>query len=52
MIKGYLHSKMITSQNKTILNDGLRHRLRIVLFHRKVMLRSRDIQVFACLTIP
>ena len=30
----------------------LRHRLRIFLFHRKVMFCSQDIQVFVFLTIP
>ena len=43
-IKSYLRYKIITSQN-------LRHRLRIFLFHRKVMFHSQDIQVFVFLTI-
>ena len=39
--------KMITSQN--VPSEA---RLRIVLFYRKVMFRSRDISVFVFLTIP
>ena len=46
-IKSYLCYKRITSQNMC----HLRHRLRIFLFNRKVMFRSRDIQVFVILTI-
>ena len=30
----------------------LKHRLRIFLFHRKIMFHSQDIQVFVFLTIP
>ena len=44
VLKGYLHYKTITSQNVL--------RLRIFLFHRKVIFRSRDLQVFVFLTIP
>ena len=43
--KGYLHDKTITSQN-------VRHRLRIILFCRKVMFRFQDIQDFLFSTIP
>ena len=46
-IKSYLCYKRITSQNMC----HLRHRLRIFLFNRKVMFRSRYIQVFVILTI-
>ena len=45
--KGYLCYKTITSQYMSLW-----HRLRIFLFHRKVMFRSQDIEVFVFLTIP
>ena len=47
LIKGYLCYKTITPQICC-----LRHSLRIFLFRRKVMFRSRDIQVFVFLAIP
>ena len=44
----------ITSATKRYLLKicHLRHRLRIFLFHRKVMFRSQNIQVFVFLTMP
>ena len=47
LFKGHLRYKMITSQM-----CHLKHRLRIFLFHRKIMFLSQDIQVFIFLTIP
>ena len=48
-LKGYL----LTSAKKQELLKmcHLRHKLRIFLFHRKIMLRSRDIQIFVFLTM-
>ena len=45
LIKGYLCYKLFKICH-------LRHMLRIFLFHRKVMFRSQDIQVFVFLLIP
>ena len=45
--KGYLRYKMITSQN---VPSGVQ--VKNFFFHRKVMSRSRDIQVFVFLSIP
>ena len=54
-----LHKKLsfplkVTSAKKRYLFQMChwRHRLRIFLFRRKIMLRSQDIQVFVFLTIP
>ena len=46
-------SLKVTSATKWLLLKmcHLRHRLRIFLFHRKVMFRSQDIQAFVSLTI-
>ena len=44
-LKSYCHYK-------TIKLCHMRHRLRIFLFHRKVLFHSQDIQVFIFLTIP
>ena len=46
-IKGYLNYKMITSQNVS-----LEAQVRFVLFCRKVIFLSQDIQVFVFLIIP
>ena len=40
-LKGYLHYKMITSQNVSSESQ-----IKNFLFHRKIMFRSQDIQVF------
>ena len=48
VFKGHLRYKTVTSQN--VSSEAQRQR--IFLFHRKVMFRSRDIQVFVFLTIP
>ena len=44
----------VTSATKQQLlkMSHLKHRLRIFLFHRKIMFHSQDIQVFVFLTIP
>ena len=49
LLKGYLHFKMITSQNAL---SKVRPRLRIFLSHQKVMLCSWDLRGFVFLTIP
>ena len=46
-IKGYLHYKTLH-----LKMFRLRHRLRIILFCRKAMFRSHDIQVFVCINHP
>ena len=49
LFKGYyLRCKTITCDKMC----HLKHRLRIFLFHRKIMFHSQDIQVFVFLTIP
>ena len=46
-LKGYLHYKTITSQNVPS-----KAQIKNLLFRRKIMFRSQDIQVFVLLTIP
>ena len=40
------------TKRKLLKMCHLKHRLRIFLFHRKIMFPSQDIQVFVILTIP